>query len=117
MKLSRPRMSVGGKPTPEEINKYLFKLVDETEALIEEIRKKSDTDREYLTKLIADNHEVPAKVLEIVEALNANYEDLLKQVQRNANNIVNLQIWKEDFLVGYNSELNYIHSRLDAISK
>lgn len=117
MKLTKPRMAAGGAVTPEELVKYLYKLVGEAEAELEEIRKKAEKDRKELENIISDRNAVPSKILQTVEALSAQYGDLHRQVQRNANNIVALQMWRESFVKAYNEEIGFILTRLDALEK
>lgn len=115
MKISKPRIAVGGQASSSELVGYLYKHADEIEKMQSELKSHADNIKTKLEHDIGSANALPAEVKAQVESLGAEFATLEKRVQRMSSDIVGLQIWKEEFTQYVAESFININARIDSI--
>lgn len=115
MKISKPRIAVGGQVSSSELVGYLYKLSDELEKMQTELKSHADSIKTKLENDIGRANALPAEVKAQVESLGADFASLDKRVKRMSSDIAELQIWKEEFTQYVADSFTDINARFDSI--
>ena len=115
MKISKPRIAVGGQVSSSELVGYLYKLTDELEKMQTELKSHTDSTKTKLETDIGKANALPAEVKAQVESLGAEFATLDKRMQKMSSDIVELQIWKEEFAQYVADSFTDINARFESI--